>query len=175
MLPAVFWLSQDQASLTTEQLLLSLQATQIRPDPRREGRYRCRWGNLHCETWRETLNAHQVFFLYFLEGEFIDLLLKDNGESLAQTFRQSCLALYPEVAYIITRPYQAAPEWSLGLEIPILAADANRLADERFGLLYLNEAIAQNWTGHKIRDDRDSLPAPGGKLVFAARGEERWV
>jgi hypothetical protein len=56
----------------------------------------------------------------------------------------------------------------------VLAKEANGLADEHFGLLYLNEEVSKYWTPHPSRDDRDSLPISSGKLVFAGRGSSRW-
>ncbi|MCP2728754.1 hypothetical protein [Limnofasciculus baicalensis] len=101
-------------------------------------------------------------------------ITSDPTLPIALVFKQACENLLPEAAFIATHIYDSELDWILDREWMILAKDATALADERFGLLYLNEEISQYWIHHPQRDERDNLPVASGKLVFAGRDDLRW-
>ncbi len=133
----------------------------------------------------ERLSEHLLLEVSFFRSSFFSLLSEDTTDRpmeedpaivLAYAFRGACLRLRPDVAFLVTRP---SPEEDLrefvrGQEYRVLSLDADLLSAEDFGMLYLDEKIAQHWTPHPSRDDRDSLPVAGGKLVFRSRGWGRW-
>jgi hypothetical protein len=137
----------------------------------------------------ERLSEHLLFEICFFRSSFLSLLSDDTTDRpveedpavvLAYAFRDACQRLRPDVAFLVTRPPQAdLPERDLRefvreQEYRVLSLDADLLSAEDFGLLYLDEKIARHWTPHPSRDDRDSLPVAGGKLVFRSRGWGRW-
>ncbi len=151
----------------------------------------CQWaGLIDCLAFLHERSYHQLLIIRFSQSQFLSLLPPeadlppgedhfvglevDPSLSVALTFKQACEALLPEVAFIATHIYDCEYNWVLEREWMVLAKDATALADEGFGLLYLNEEISQNWMNHPQRDDRDSLPVASGRLVFAGRGVMRW-
>jgi hypothetical protein len=143
----------------------------------------CRWAGMSCQSYLDELPYHQLLEIYFWQSDFLELLSEeddpialdaDEALPLAQAFKHSCEALSPEVAFLVTHLDQAQRDFILSREWMVLAKEANGLADERFGLLFLNEEVSKYWISHPLRDDRDSLPISSGKLVFAGRGSSRW-
>lgn len=143
----------------------------------------CHWAGIQCEAELDRLENHYLLNIYFLQSHFFEMigdkrtplpLEEDGALGLAYAFRDACENLSPEVAFVAPHTYKAHPESVRKCERMILARDADALADERLGLLYLNDEISQYWTPDKIRDDRDSLPISRGKLVFAGRDWSRW-
>jgi hypothetical protein len=98
------------------------------------------------------------------------------------TFRDACLRLEPVAAFLDTRAHygdecwenkQGNRDWVLSQARRVAASDTNGLADERYSLLYLNESLARRWDSNPIRDDRDNVDVPTGRLVFARSGPAR--
>lgn len=98
------------------------------------------------------------------------------------TFRDACLHLEPVAAFLDTRAHygderwenkQGNRDWVLSQARRVTASDANGLADERYSLLYLSESLAKRWDSNPIRDDRDEVAVPTGRLVFARSGPAR--
>lgn len=143
----------------------------------------CEWSGMYCEVELERLENHHLLDIYFFQSHFFKMigtkraplpLVEDGALGLAHAFQYACEQLSPEVAFIATHTYDACPEAVLEREWMITACDADALADERLGLLYLNDEISQCWTSLPIRGERDSLPIPSGRLVFAGCGWDRW-
>jgi hypothetical protein len=143
----------------------------------------CSWAGLACKGFLDTLPDHLLLVIFFWRSSFLEMLpevdeptpVEDNGAPpLVRTFAQACEDLSPEVAFIVTRLDQADPDRLRSYEWMVLARLADVLADERFGVLYLNDEVSQYWTPHPVRDDRDSWPVQRGRMVFAGRGSYRW-
>lgn len=112
-----------------------------------------------------------------LQGSDQDVLL-----SYVATFRDACLGLRPEVAFLDTRAHygdrrwedkQGNRDWVLGFAQFVTTADVNALADERFNLLYVSDDLFTFWTHNPMRDDRDFVEVPSGRLAFARSGPDR--
>jgi hypothetical protein len=108
----------------------------------------------------------------------------DDGPLLAyvRTFRDACLSLDPMAAFLDTRPHyederwenkQGNPDWVRAQAKKVAKGDVDALADEHFSLLYLNEALTRRWTSDPVRDDRDLIDVPAGRLAFARSGRDR--
>jgi hypothetical protein len=180
-LTAAFWLPHTTASVSSDELLRRAGALNITADTspygRPHDRWLCDWGGLRCETYRTTPNAyHHVLLLYFLQSSLIEIA-SETGEidRLLTAFRDACTALRPEVAMVATHVWQADPDHILALEWMVLAKEANSLADERFGLMYLDDELAQYWTPDPMRDARKHVPTSHGRLCFATGGPQPWI
>jgi hypothetical protein len=111
------------------------------------------------------------------QGRDEDLLLP-----YIATFRDACLSLKPMAAFLDTRAHygderwenkQGNREWVLSQAHMVAVSNANGLADERYSMLYLGEPLARLWNSNPIRDDRDMIEVPSGRLVFARSGPAR--
>jgi len=142
----------------------------------------------------DRLQHHDCLQIYFSMNHFLDLrpekagnenlpLEQDPSLPMAYTFRDACERLQPEVAFVDTYAHygdetwenkQGNRAWILDHYSMVLESNANELADERFGLLYLNDYMSQLWDSNRLRDDRDAIPVSSGCLVFARRGWARW-
>lgn len=198
-LAAAFFILKEQEELpleTLENLLCKAQATNIFTEPSTASQpwntVYCKWAGLtHCTGYIHELSYHWLLYITFSHSQFLRLLPPEVDEihpledcfvpleadptlPIAVTFKHACEALKPEVALIATHVYDGELNWILDREWMVLAKDATALADQHFGLLYLNEDISHNWLHHPLRDDRDSLPVASGQIVFAGRGCWRW-
>ncbi|MBD2202615.1 hypothetical protein H6G33_12205 [Calothrix sp. FACHB-1219] len=143
----------------------------------------------------DRLEYHNCLQIYFSQDHFLDLIpnLPDNQNlpleedpllPLAYTFRDACEKIPAEVAFVDTHAHygdeawenkQGNKDWIINYYLMLLELNVNALADERFGLLYLNYYMNQLWDSNTLRDDRDMIPISEGRLVFAGRGTARWL
>jgi hypothetical protein len=101
-----------------------------------------------------------------------------------KTFGDACLKLEPTVALLDTRAHhgiqqweaqQGNRDWVLAQAERVAAGDVNALADERVSVLYLSELLMLRWESDPVRNDRDAIELPKGRLIFASRGPARMV
>jgi hypothetical protein len=151
-----------------------------------------RWGAFG-DTWAilDEVDGLLCLQLYASMNDFLDAQLAsaddrwtDGDPVLAYvaTFRDACLNLQPIVAFLDLRAHygderwenkQGNRDWVLSHAKIVAEANANALADERFNLLYLSDTVARSWDADPIRDDRDMVEVPRGRLVFARSGRAR--
>ncbi|MEM1008712.1 MAG: hypothetical protein AAGJ35_06865, partial [Myxococcota bacterium] len=133
------------------------------------------------------MSYHQLLVLHIKAQDFWATLHEEESDQItgdtttsssfpfAHQFQTTSTALNSDIAFVTNAPQQEElsnireQEWALN------AKDANALADQRFGLLYLNQDLAKRWISHPSRDDRDQIILPKGKLVFAQSGSQRWL
>jgi hypothetical protein len=154
-----------------------------------------KWGAFE-DAWArlDQLEYHNCLQIYFSMNHFLDICSeKANNENLpleqdpllplAETFRNACEQLQAEVAFLDTHAHygdetwenrQGNRNWVINYYSMLLESSINELADERFGLLYLNEDMNQLWDSNPVRDERDMIPMRHGRLAFAGRGSARW-
>ncbi|MEH2064496.1 MAG: hypothetical protein V7K50_19915 [Nostoc sp.] len=154
------------------------------------------WGAFE-DAWArlDRIEYHNCLQIYFSMNHFLDLipelpddqnlpLKEDPLLPLAYTFRNACEKLQAEVAFVDTHAHygdeawenkQGNRDWIINYYWMLLESNVNALADERFGLLYLNEYMNQLWDSNPVRDDRDIIPLSQGRLAFAGRGSARWL
>jgi hypothetical protein len=187
-LAAVFFISRSQPLIPFELLLERAKATGIVLRKERSISINdsaiCQWaGLIDCQACLHERPHYRILEIKFWQSQFLELrrsgihsisLEVDPALEVATTFKHACENLLPEVAFIVTHTYEAESEWILKKEQLVLEMNATALADERFGLLYLNEQIGQLWIDNPLRDNRDNLPIDHGRLVFAGRGNSRW-
>jgi len=184
---AVFFVARGGSDVTLESLLQLAGASSIasRPDIEDDpsGLRYCSWAGLSCEAHVIERTYHHVLAIYFWISDFLEMmpegdeevpLEEDRALPLASAFKRACEALEPEAAFLLTKEWQSDPDYFLARELQVSIKDADALADEPFGMLYLNDDISRYWTPDPRRDDRESLPVPRGRLVFRGRGGERW-
>jgi hypothetical protein len=106
----------------------------------------------------------------------------DPLASFVAVFRDACLALQPIAAFLDTRAHygdakwedkQGNRDWVLSQADMVAGSRVSDLADARYSVLYLGDALAQRWDADATYDDRDSVAMPRGRLVFAGRGPAR--
>jgi hypothetical protein len=99
-----------------------------------------------------------------------------------QTFGEVCQRLSPPVALLDARAHYEDQQWAdkegnrdwvLAQAKLVAAADVNALADERVSVLYLSEPLMMRWESDPIRNNRDIIELPSGRLIFAWRGPAR--
>ena len=127
--------------------------------------------------------------LYSSMNDFLDrrVVAEDEGDDrpallpFVTAFRDACLALKPLAAFFDPRAHFGDERWEnkqgnraglLAFASTVAMFDANALADERFSLLYLGEPLAALWNP-PVRDDRDEVEVPEGRLLFARSGPSR--
>lgn len=117
-----------------------------------------------------------------LAGEDRQVMDEDPLLPYITTFRDTCVSLNPIAAFLDTRAHygdeqwenkQGNRNWVLSHAKIVGDSNANALADERFSLLYLGDPLARLWDPDPIRDDRDMVQVPSGRLVFARSGPAR--
>jgi hypothetical protein len=161
-------------------------------EPDREAVYG-QWGAFG-DAWAivDPLDRHDCLQIYSSMNRFLDAQPDRSAEngappvdwmlSFVQTFRDACTGLGADVAFLDTRAHygderwenkQGNRDWVLARYWMVLESDANALADERFALLYLSEPMTRLWVRNPTRDDRDMVPLPNGRLVFARSGPAR--
>lgn len=153
------------------------------------------WGEFE-NVWArvDKLQYHSCLQIYFSRNRFLDLcpdeaddenlsLEKDSRLPLAHTFRKACEQLQAEVAFFDTSAHygdrawenkQGNRDWIIDRYWMLLESDINALADEQFGLLYLNGYTNQLWDSDPLSEGRDTIPVSKGCLVFAVQGAGRW-
>ncbi|AFZ26700.1 hypothetical protein Cylst_4630 [Cylindrospermum stagnale PCC 7417] len=142
----------------------------------------------------DKLERHNCLQIYFSMNRYLDLrpltgmnenflpLEQDPALPVVYTFRDACEQLQAEVAFLDTRAHYGdevwenrggSRDWIIKKYSILLDFDINGLADERFGLLYLNDYMSDQWDSDPMRDERDAIPLSQGRLVFAGRGWAR--
>jgi hypothetical protein len=151
------------------------------------------WGVFQ-ETWAvlDLVEGLVCLQLYSPYTRFLDAKLneRENGPeenaptsmTYVKTFGDACLSLKPIVAFLDTRAHyedkqwedqEGNRDWVLAQAKLVAAGDVNALADERFSVLYLSEPLMLRWSSDPIRDNRDIIELPTGRLIFARRGPAR--
>ncbi len=137
----------------------------------------------------DALERHECLQIYTSMNAYLDALPSSGEDGMQQaiepfvaTFRDACLALDPEVAFLDTRAHYGDEEWDNKLgsrtwilsQYPtVLGREVNTLADERFPLLYIDDDLKQRWVSDESRDDRDMVEVARGFMVFARSGPYR--
>jgi hypothetical protein len=130
----------------------------------------------------EVLSDHVCVKISSLAASFLNLrmtadeddlpLERDPGLPLARAIRDGAARSEATVAILATREamHDKIPDcyWM------VLVGDADALAAEYFGLLYLNDRLAQGWDPPAGHADRDELPGGPGRILFGHRGWHRW-
>jgi hypothetical protein len=151
------------------------------------------WGVFQ-QTWAvlDEVDGIVCLQLYSPYTRFLDARTNDREQgseaneptsmTYVQTFGDACLRLNPVAAILDTRAHYEDPQWAdqegnrnLVLAMARLAAagDVNALADERVSVLYLSEPLMLRWTSDPIRNNRDIVELPIGRIIFAWRGPAR--
>ncbi len=142
----------------------------------------------------DRLEYHNCLQIYFSMNHFLDLCPENTDDEdlpleqdpllpLAKTFCNACERLQAEVAFLDTHAHygdetwenkQGNRDWVINYYSMLLESNINELADEQFGLLYLNEYMNKLWDSNSARDDRDMISLSHGRLAFAGLGSTRW-
>jgi hypothetical protein len=152
-----------------------------------------KWGVFQ-ETWAvldlvERLVCLQLYSPY---TRFLDARLNEREHgpeanaptpmTYVKTFGDACVSLKPIAAFLDTRAHYEDKQWEdqegnrnwvLAQAKRVAAADVNALADERVSVLYLSEPLMLRWGSDPIRNNRDIIELPTGRLIFAGRGPAR--
>jgi hypothetical protein len=142
----------------------------------------------------DKLEYHNCLQIYFSMNHFLDLCPENTDDEnlpleqdpllpLAKTFGNACEQLQAEVAFLDTHAHygdetwinkQGNRDWVINYYSMLLESNINALADERFGLLYLNEYMTQLWDSNPVRENRDTILLSKGRLTFSQQGATRW-
>lgn len=139
-------------------------------------------------TWHgtETLSDHICMRVSFLYSQFTNALFEAHGLSkdipleqdtmlpLAFAIRNGAFRVGAEVAFLETRNYMMETAVQDHYWAEVLLRDATGLAMSWFSLLYMDDAFVKDWNPGPIALDRDELPGPPGRTLFAGRGSSRW-
>lgn len=135
----------------------------------------------------DLLDFHACVQLYFRQAQLLRLrarrdpegppppVAEDGAVALAQAFRDACARSSADAGFVVTHDYEAERAFILEREWMVLAGEANSLAAERFGLLYLSDALARELSPAWHRQGRDELPGGPGVTLFAGSGWSRWA
>jgi len=165
-LAAAFVLPPTSGSV--RELLAKAGATDIDDAPRdASGLVYCTWAGMTCQGYAED----RLLVIFFAQTAFLTLLPADE---VAGAFVTACARLAPDAAVIVTHPDQADIDELRRLRGVILEADAERVAAQRPGLLYVSEKLDEYQNDVWFVGDREEVPVPHGRLIFAGLGEKRW-
>jgi len=143
------------------------------------------WGPLpRVFTHVQALSDHTCATLRFSQNAFLELrtahepddavpLAQDAGLPFARFFRAAAVRAGCEVAFLVTHPHQSDGDWLDLRYWMMIARDADSLAAERFGLLYLDDDMVFDWDAPRL-DGRSVLPGGPGLTFFAGTGWARW-
>jgi hypothetical protein len=168
---AAFFLPAGPES--AQQLLAGAGAADVADGPTEVSRLlSCRWAGTAAQGILDERGTQRLLAIFLLQSSFLETL--PGGTGLLAAFTTACEALHPPVAVVVTHPHQADLDALWRLSGAVSEADAARLARERFGLLYVSDAIAAYQDGPWYTADREVEHAADGTLVFADRGDKRW-
>lgn len=133
----------------------------------------------------DVLSDHVCAQIYFLHSPWISRLAdkpangdlpldRDPALPLAIAFRDAAVRSRAEVAILVTNPNEAPLDKILEHYWMVLVGDEAALAGEHFGLLYLDDKLAQRWDAPPGAQDRDRLLGGPGLTLFSQRGWARW-
>jgi hypothetical protein len=140
------------------------------------------WGGLRCEVRIPDLQHLRVLVLVYPQGAFLELFdldgavltEREGAVAFLDAFRTACAALRPEAAFVITSPRSDLDAFVAEQEAAVVALDELTLLTAPFGLVYLADALAAGVDSLLGPDRREELPAPGGRMLFAGTGGQRW-
>ncbi len=142
----------------------------------------------------DKLERHYCLQVYFSMNHFLDLLPENSDYEdlplsqdpllpLVETFGNACERIKAEVAFLDTNSHygnetwenkQGNRDWVISHYSMIEESNINGLANEAFGLLYLNKYMDELWDSKSAHNDRDIIPLSQGCLTFAGLGSTRW-
>jgi hypothetical protein len=176
-LAAAFFIPRPAGELPIEVLAAKAGVQNLRPGEPLEGT----WAGMPASVIALPLDLHVLLIIFFPLNAFFDRvadkteadlpLADDPALPVAQAFRDAALAVGAQVALLLTHPHQGDADRIEEHYTDVLGKNEEALANERFGLLYLDDEMSGEWTPDP---DRDSLPVPSGHLIFAHRGWGRW-
>src|SRR5262249_54440442 len=140
-LVAVFYLPKKSAEIKIREVLEAIDASSIAESSNFPGtQATCWWTNMSCLSYLTSLQFHHALEMWFPHSDFMrfrdftktqnvlnSLTPQKNAENLAISFRNACEVLLPDVAFIITHPWQASREVIYSTEWMVLAKAANAL------------------------------------------------
>jgi hypothetical protein len=140
------------------------------------------WGGLRCEVWIRDLQHLRVLTLVYPQGAFMELfdldggtlIERDGARAFIDAFRDACVALSPEAAFVITSPQSDLDAFLAEQEQAVVTLDELALLKAPFGLVYLSESLAADVDPLLGLEQREELPVPGGRAFFAGAGDQRW-
>jgi hypothetical protein len=142
---------------------------------------RGRWAGLGAVVGATRLAAHDCLRIELREADFLAqrplelppelALAADPSLTLAEAFRDACLALPAEAGAVLSLPQHNDPRAIAELYRDVLGANPDALVRAAVGLLYLDERLGR---GTVVPPGRDTLPVPRGLAVFAGHGRSRW-
>jgi hypothetical protein len=162
---------------STETLLTAAGATSIGPLFDSPGVVHCSWAGWPCRARMETVGPLRVLMVHFLEMDFYRVDVEDDSgpeaHPLVLAFARACDGLLPVAAVIVTRTWQATPEYVA--DLAMAAADRNvyALCTARTGALYLPRDEEDELFADLTRG-RDRWRTASGVIVFASAGASRW-
>lgn len=175
-LAAAFFLPAA-ADRTVPDLLARIGATHVadRPAPG-SGLVDCRWAGFAAQGFLDRRLGLDLLGLLFFQSEFLELLPgdaagEDRSDRLVSAFTVACEALSPVVALVATHLHQADVDVLWELAPAVLEQDVDRLAQARFGVLFVNADLGASPTAGP---DRDRTWIANGELIFAGRDSRRW-
>lgn len=130
-------------------------------------------GGLRFEAHIVDLDDFTVLVLAF---EYSDWLTTDNGEAVAQAFRDACIALSGpdlDVAFVCTVEFSDPFSYIADQEYDVLTSDGD-LVTNGYGLLYLSQGYALDADRFLGPEPREEMPIANGRLIFSGSGKHRW-
>ncbi|MEV6235870.1 hypothetical protein [Lentzea sp. NPDC051838] len=129
----------------------------------------------------ERLDDHTCTTVWFRQHDFLGLrdheptprLADDPALPFAHYFRDTAVQARCEVAFLVTHPHQADPDWLAGRYWTVQARDVDSLVAEAFGLLHLDDGMVLDWDAPRL-NERNILPGGPGLTIFANSGWARW-
>jgi hypothetical protein len=179
-LAAVFFITEKGARTSLQDLLATAGASQISPPDAVTRMADCVWADWQCKGYVDSRPTHQVLHILFWQSDFLEKLdeedkpLEQDGlHHLITAFQSACDVLAPQTALILTHVWQADIDAVRRLEPVVLSKDVNTLIEEDFGALYLDDQVRQFVT--TTFADRDVIKTRLGLIIFAGKGEDRWL
>ena len=139
-----------------------------------------KWGGMNCQLQTKELVAFHATALFFNQSDFLAAIPDQDDTSTAaeqqliQAFTETCEVFQPKVAFITSHLHQAKQHIIYDKEWMIILEESNPLADERFGLLYLNQSMLASWTDDPKRDNRFKISTSQGQFIFAGEQNDKW-
>jgi hypothetical protein len=133
----------------------------------------------------ERLDCHRMLHLAFwLSGFFdglgprepdVDVPLDDDPVlPRATAFLAAAERLGAEVGILVTHLDQADPGWFRDQYVYVLGMAGAALVNQRSGILYVDERVAEELGDDRLLDDHDVIRGEHGLLIFGGRGATRW-
>ncbi|MER8037947.1 hypothetical protein [Streptomyces hydrogenans] len=132
------------------------------------------WGGLDVEVHLVSLDYYDSLVITFREDDFLERKEEEGAGGVVSAFRYACAELSPVLAFVATQYWPDSSSMISSQEEDVLNGDVVRIANQRFGALFLTPEDADDLLAVDPDFNGDRISWDGGTILFRGVGEQRW-